>query len=119
MPLTVEEYRIGQLWTCAEMSKFETGGGEGIEILVNDPFNLENYPPERPLITYNHEFTSGQYTHKRFYLATKVPGFVKLLAPKGAFEVDERAWNAYPYCRTVLNVIVFCCGILYFRIQIT
>ena len=35
LPLTVEEYHIGQLYGVAEMSKNETSGGEGIEILLN------------------------------------------------------------------------------------
>jgi hypothetical protein len=27
------------------------------------------------------------------------------LAPKGSLELVEEAWNAYPYCRTVVSVI--------------
>ncbi|KAK9510294.1 hypothetical protein O3M35_005111 [Rhynocoris fuscipes] len=26
-----------------------------------------------------------------------------MLAPKGSLEIHEEAWNAYPYCRTVLT----------------
>ncbi|KAH8871523.1 Phosphatidylinositol transfer protein alpha isoform [Schistosoma japonicum] len=103
LPLTVDEYRVGQLWAVAEASKNETGGGEGIEVLVNEPFDREVNPPESPLIANGEEFFSGQYTHKRFYLASKVPGYVRFLAPKGSLEVDEKAWNAYPYCRTILQ----------------
>ncbi|VDP37381.1 unnamed protein product [Schistosoma mattheei] len=103
MPLTVDEYHVGQLWAVAEASKNETGGGEGIEVLVNEPFNPQVNPPESPLKANGEEFSSGQYTHKRFYLARKVPGYVRLLAPKGSLEIDEKAWNAYPYCRTVLQ----------------
>lgn len=32
LPLTVEEYQVGQLWSVAEASKAETGGGEGVEV---------------------------------------------------------------------------------------
>ncbi|CAH8515971.1 unnamed protein product [Schistosoma turkestanicum] len=103
LPLTVDEYHVGQLWAVAEASKNETGGGEGIEVLVNEPFNREVNPPQSPLKANGEEFFSGQYTHKRFYLARKVPGYVRLLAPKGSLEIDEKAWNAYPYCRTVLQ----------------
>ncbi|CAH8570523.1 unnamed protein product [Schistosoma margrebowiei] len=104
LPLTVDEYRVGQLWAVAEASKNETGGGEGIEVLVNEPFSPQVNPPESPLKANDEEFSSGQYTHKRFYLARKVPGYVRLLAPKGSLEIDEKAWNAYPYCRTVLQI---------------
>ena len=27
-----------------------------------------------------------------------------MLAPKGSMEIHEEAWNAYPYCRTVITV---------------
>lgn len=93
LPMTVEEYHIGQLYGVAEASKNETGGGEGIEIIENRQ------------ITENDEYfiqtgNLGQYTHKRFHLYTKVPSIIRLLAPDGSLEVDEKAWNCYPYCRT-------------------
>ena len=31
---------------------------------------------------------------------SKVPGFVGVLAPTSALVFHEKAWNAYPYCRT-------------------
>ncbi|KAJ0063369.1 hypothetical protein NL108_002656, partial [Boleophthalmus pectinirostris] len=30
----------------------------------------------------------------------KVPGWIRALAPKGSLEIHEKAWNAYPYCKT-------------------
>jgi len=88
LPISVDEYKIAQLYAVAEASKNETGGGEGIEVIVNEPYE-------------NHEkYGSGQYTHKVFHLAKKVPAFVRLLAPSGSLEVHEKAWNAYPFCRT-------------------
>ncbi|XP_055355627.1 phosphatidylinositol transfer protein alpha isoform-like [Paramacrobiotus metropolitanus] len=92
LPMTVEEYQVAQLYSVAEASKNETGGGEGIEILKNEPYDnfqlLEGQP------------THGQYTHKVYYLQSKVPAWVRALAPKGSLEFHEKAWNAYPYCRT-------------------
>lgn len=35
-----------------------------------------------------------------FSRCSKVPGFVKMIAPEGALVFHEKAWNAYPYCRT-------------------
>ena len=87
LPISVEEYHIGQLYAVAEASKNETGGGEGIEVVVNEPTNHEKYG-------------ECQYTHKIFHLKSKVPMFVALLAPTGSLEVHEKAWNAYPFCRT-------------------
>ena len=37
LPITVDEYHIAQLYSVAEASKNETGGGEGIEVVENRP----------------------------------------------------------------------------------
>ncbi|XP_055904267.1 phosphatidylinositol transfer protein alpha isoform isoform X1 [Eupeodes corollae] len=95
LPLTVEEYQVAQLFSVAEASKNETGGGEGIEVLKNEPFT--NYS------LLGGKYNSGQYTYKIYHLASKVPSFIRLLAPKGSLEIHEEAWNAYPYCRTVIT----------------
>ncbi|XP_015925004.2 phosphatidylinositol transfer protein alpha isoform [Parasteatoda tepidariorum] len=95
LPITVEEYQVGQLYSVAEVSKNETGGGEGVEVRKNEPF--ENFP------LLGGKYSSGQYTYKVYHLASRVPGYIRLLAPRGALEVHEEAWNAYPYCRTVIT----------------
>ncbi|KAK5638045.1 hypothetical protein RI129_012340 [Pyrocoelia pectoralis] len=95
LPLTVEEYQVAQLYSVAEASKDNTGGGEGIEVLKNEPFT--NYP------LLGGKYNSGQYTYKIYHLASKVPAFVRYLAPKGSLEIHEEAWNAYPYCKTVIT----------------
>jgi hypothetical protein len=95
LPLTVEEYQVAQLYSVAEASKNETGGGEGIEVIKNEPFH------DHPLL--GGKYSSGQYTYKIYHLASKVPTMIRLLAPKGSLEIHEEAWNAYPYCRTVIT----------------
>lgn len=35
-----------------------------------------------------------------FVFHSKVPGFVRMIAPEGSLVFHEKAWNAYPYCRT-------------------
>uniref|UniRef100_A0A8C6UGL2 Phosphatidylinositol transfer protein N-terminal domain-containing protein n=1 Tax=Neogobius melanostomus TaxID=47308 RepID=A0A8C6UGL2_9GOBI len=86
LPISVEEYQVAQLYAVAEASKGETGGGDGVEVLVNEP--------------YQNGDEKGQYTHKIYHLQSKVPGWIRAFAPKGALEIHEKAWNAYPYCRT-------------------
>ena len=44
----------------AQASKNETGGGEGVEVLTNEPFE-------------NAEMGKGQYTHKIYHLARWAP----------------------------------------------
>ncbi|KAI1729768.1 phosphatidylinositol transfer protein [Ditylenchus destructor] len=95
LPMSVEEYQVGQLWSVAEASKNETGGGEGVEVLKNEPFK------DVPL--FGGKFTQGQYTHKIYHLQSKVPALLRKCAPKGSLAIHERAWNAYPYCKTELT----------------
>ncbi|KAM7333828.1 hypothetical protein ACRRTK_007148 [Alexandromys fortis] len=98
LPVSVDEYQVGQLYSVAEASKNETGGGEGVEVLVNEPYEKE-------------DGEKGQYTHKIYHLQSKVPTFVRMLAPEGALNIHEKAWNAYPYCRTdVLALLLFPSG---------
>lgn len=80
---------MGQLFSVAEASKNETGGGEGIEVLKNEPYEKDG--------------EKGQYTHKVYHLRSKVPGFVRLFAPEGSLVFHEKAWNAYPYCKTIVT----------------
>ncbi|XP_039279905.1 phosphatidylinositol transfer protein alpha isoform isoform X1 [Nilaparvata lugens] len=95
LPLTVKEYRIGQLYTTMEMSKDETGGGEGVEVLENRPFE------DTPLL--GNTFKEGQYTHKIYHLANKVPKYLRYLTPAGSLQFEEKAWNSFPYCSTEIT----------------
>ncbi|XP_039580592.1 phosphatidylinositol transfer protein beta isoform [Passer montanus] len=89
LPCSVQEYQVGQLYSVAEASKNETGGGEGIQVLKNEPYEQDG--------------EKGQYTHKIYHLKSKVPGFVRMIAPEGSLVFHEKAWNAYPYCRTIVT----------------
>ncbi|XP_058484044.1 phosphatidylinositol transfer protein alpha isoform isoform X2 [Solea solea] len=89
LPISVDEYQVGQLYSVAEASKNETGGGEGVEVLKNEPYEKEG--------------EKGQYTHKIYHLHSKVPTYIRILAPSSALSIHEKAWNAYPYCCTVLT----------------
>lgn len=95
LPLTVGEYQIAQLFSVAEASKNETGGGEGVEVIKNESF-------DDPLVL-GESYPKGQYTFKIYHLKSKIPKMLHLLLPAGSTEVHEHAWNAYPYCRTILT----------------
>ncbi|KAI8063907.1 hypothetical protein BC940DRAFT_306670 [Gongronella butleri] len=88
-PCSEKEYQIGQLYATAMASKEQTGGGEGVEVVKNEPYEKPN--------------EKGQYTYKIFHLASRVPFFVRAVIPESALEIYEEAWNAYPYCKTVLT----------------
>jgi len=67
--------QIAQLYATALASKENTGGGEGVEVIKNEPYEKEN--------------EKGQYTYKIFRLASRVPAIVKAVAPAGALDLYE------------------------------
>ncbi|XP_011863209.1 PREDICTED: protein retinal degeneration B isoform X5 [Vollenhovia emeryi] len=106
LPLTVEEYRIAQLymiaviiainrphrekgeWRFKKKSREESkGAGSGVEIIENEPYS-------------NGPGGNGQYTHKIYHVGSHLPSWFKSLLPKSALIVKEEAWNAYPYTKT-------------------
>ncbi|KAJ5069342.1 phosphatidylinositol transfer protein [Anaeramoeba ignava] len=92
LPVSVKEYNIAQLYMVAKRTLQETKSataGQGIEILKNEPFENEN--------------GKGQYTHKVFHIDHKVPGWLKAILPKSAMIFEEKAWNGFPYCKTVYS----------------
>ncbi|XP_017784868.1 PREDICTED: protein retinal degeneration B isoform X3 [Nicrophorus vespilloides] len=88
LPLTVEEYRIAQLYMIAKKSRDESSGqGSGVEILINEPYG-------------DGPGGSGQYTRKIYHVGSHLPGWFKGILPKNALVAEEEAWNAYPYTKT-------------------
>lgn len=86
MPLTVDEYRIGQLYMISKHSNEQSGGGEGVEVVRNEPCTDPKHG-------------SGQITEKRIYLNSKLPTWMKRFVPM-VFYLTETAWNFYPYTIT-------------------
>uniref|UniRef100_A0A2K6G8R7 Phosphatidylinositol transfer protein membrane associated 2 n=1 Tax=Propithecus coquereli TaxID=379532 RepID=A0A2K6G8R7_PROCO len=88
LPMTLEEYRIAQLYMIQKKSRNETyGEGNGVEILENRPYT-------------DGPGGSGQYTHKVYHVGMHIPGWFRSILPKAALRVVEESWNAYPYTRT-------------------
>ncbi|KAJ1800137.1 hypothetical protein LPJ59_001308, partial [Coemansia sp. RSA 2399] len=50
---TLDEFKIAKLYTIAKMYLNESGGGEGVEVVKNEP--------------YDNEKGKGQYTHKIYH----------------------------------------------------
>ncbi|WAR03801.1 PITM1-like protein [Mya arenaria] len=74
LPMSVEEYRIAQLYMIQRKSREEShGAGSGVEILENKPY-LDG------------PGGTGQYTYKIYHIGSHLP--------------EEEAWNAYPYTKT-------------------
>lgn len=97
LPFSVEEYQIAQLYMTAKASERESGkNGEGVEILKNEPY-VDEKTGQR-----------GQYTHKKIHLSDRLPSWAKTVMPSlKSLSMEEQAWNAYPYCRTVYHCDFF------------
>ncbi|XP_075218185.1 cytoplasmic phosphatidylinositol transfer protein 1 [Lycorma delicatula] len=86
MPLTLEEYQIGQLYTIARHSHEQSESGEGVEVIVNTACEDEVHG-------------KGQYTEKRIHLSSRLPYWIQSFLPK-VFYLTEKAWNYYPFTIT-------------------
>nr|XP_022318115.1 cytoplasmic phosphatidylinositol transfer protein 1-like [Crassostrea virginica] len=86
MPMTVAEYRIGQLYMIAKHSNEQSEKGEGVEVMKNEKC-------EHPV--HGH----GQFTEKRVHLSSRLPTWIQKLIPK-IFYITEKAWNYYPFTIT-------------------
>ena len=83
------------MYATAKASRLQTeegkgGDGSGVDVLVNRPYEDE-------------EMGKGQYTEKIYHLGSHVPGFLRKIMPKTALLMEEKAWNGYPHCKTVLS----------------
>ncbi|KAK2855073.1 hypothetical protein Q7C36_006942 [Tachysurus vachellii] len=92
MPLTVDEYRIGQLYMINKHSLEQSEGGDGVEVIRNE---LDTHP----------KYGAGQVTEKRIYLTSKLPSWMKKFVPL-IFYVTEKAWNFYPYTITEKSLML-------------
>ncbi|XP_065414840.1 cytoplasmic phosphatidylinositol transfer protein 1-like [Chrysemys picta bellii] len=86
MPLTTEEYRVGQLYMISKHSHQESEKGEGVEVVKNEPHEDPVHGP-------------GQFTEKRVHLSSKLPSWARAVTPR-IFYITEKAWNYYPYTIT-------------------
>ncbi|KAM3175254.1 hypothetical protein ACTXT7_008874 [Hymenolepis weldensis] len=92
IPMTVEEYRIAQLYMIQKKSREESTGNEsGVEILKNEPYT-------------GGPGGNGQYTFKIYHVGSHLPGWLRSIIPDTALRVEEEAWNAYPYTKTRYRV---------------
>ncbi|KAK9503982.1 hypothetical protein O3M35_010431 [Rhynocoris fuscipes] len=89
MPLSVEEYKIGQLYMIARHSLEQTESGQGVEIVANSECEDPKYG-------------KGQYTEKRIHLSGRLPYWLQAILPR-VFYITEKAWNYYPYTVTGIS----------------
>ena len=90
MPMTLDEYRIGQLYSVTKESvnfAHEMADNESVQFIKNEPFENESM--------------KGQYTYKIYRIGNGLPTFILMLNPdEKALNLHEESWNAFPYCKT-------------------
>ncbi|PAV71775.1 hypothetical protein WR25_10238 isoform A [Diploscapter pachys] len=88
LPLTVEEYRIAQLYMIQKKSRLESHGkASGVEIIANKPYT-------------DGPGGSGQYTFKIYHIGNRIPAWIRSILPTNALEAHEESYNAYPLTKT-------------------
>jgi hypothetical protein len=102
MPMTVDEYYVGQLYMTAKSSQQETGqlAGEGVEIVENRPYTADDPCNE-------HKMPPGQFTHKIMHLKSKLPSFIAYVVPDSMTDIVELSWNAFPHTLTIYSNAYF------------
>jgi len=97
MPFTINEYQLGQRFNVARMSNNETNDSTGVELLESKPHmhTEESDTTQTP--------REGRYSRKVYHIGSKLPGWLRAVAPASAQRLDEEAWDVYPYCKTALT----------------
>ncbi|CAL8290337.1 unnamed protein product [Merluccius merluccius] len=84
MPLTVDEYRIGQLYMISKHSCEQSDGGAGVEVVQNEHKVHAEHGP-------------GQVTEKRIYLSSKLPSWCVFVCvsflPRFSIRIDTKFEN--------------------------
>lgn len=82
MLLTVDEYKIGQLYIISKHSHKWNERGERVEVMLNEPFEDPHHGNE-----------------KKVYLNCKLSSWARAVVPK-IFYFTEKTWNYYLYTIT-------------------
>ncbi|KAF0987832.1 hypothetical protein HZS_1407 [Henneguya salminicola] len=91
LPLTVEEYRIGQAYYLNKLMCTHLKKNLGA-------INL--FEKDTPYT--NSDGTNGLYSKKRYLLNDILPYIVRIAIPSKIF-LEEEIWNEYPYTRTKIS----------------
>ena len=91
MPLSLEEYRLGMLFSVSKASALETTGGQGVELLVTRPFDDPQHGG------------AGVYTEKLLRIGRRLPLVLQKIIPSKQLDklvLVERCWNCFPKVKT-------------------
>jgi hypothetical protein len=86
VPTVIPQYRVGSRYMASRIAREDKGGGEGIEVRRNEPFE----DGER----------RGTYTYKVYHIKSKIPGAIRWAVPESYLHFHEESWNYYPHYST-------------------
>lgn len=88
LPMTTEEYAVGQHHTVVSMTESECAGDLKVELLASEKAVHET-------------LGKVQKTHKVMHLKSRIPRMLHSVIPEDACIVEEVSYNAYTRCHTV------------------
>jgi hypothetical protein len=86
VPTNLAQFRIGSRYMANRVAREDKGGGEGIEVRENRPFE----DGER----------QGTYTYKIYHFKSRIPSAIRWAIPTSYQSFHEEAWNCYPHYLT-------------------
>ncbi|KAK8790156.1 hypothetical protein WA588_000324 [Blastocystis sp. NMH] len=80
-----------------EACKSATGGGEGVEWLVEEDYDNTDGHMECDVPGYSPPKNKGTYTLKHYLISSKLPSWFSKLLPKEVMFLEEKAWVSDDY----------------------
>jgi hypothetical protein len=90
VPTSLAQYRIGNLFMANRIAREDKGGGEGIELCKNEPYDEGD--------------EHGIYTYKIYHIKSKIPGAIRWAVPESYLHFHEESHNSYPHYLTTCTI---------------
>ncbi|KAK8886161.1 hypothetical protein M9Y10_041621 [Tritrichomonas musculus] len=97
VPVDYARYEIANRHMCLDYVKTESHGGEGIEVVKDETYDMKQEDPNAPP-------KKGQHTYKILHIKSKIPAFVRWAIPDKYLHFHEDSTVEYPHYYTKYTV---------------
>lgn len=97
IPVDYARYEIANRHMCLDYIKTESHGGEGIEVVKDETYDMKQDDPNAPP-------KKGQHTYKILHIKSKIPAFVRWAIPDKYLHFHEDSTVEYPHYYTKYTV---------------
>lgn len=97
LPIDYARYEMGNRHMCLDYVKTESHGGEGIEVIKDETYDIKQEDPKAPP-------KKGQHTYKILHIKSKIPAFVRWVIPDKYLHFHEDSTVEYPHFCTKYTV---------------